>query len=66
MPVPSPNCAKLNMQIINQISIPDQSRPGLTTTATGTAGHDWQSTGGNYANVGQKRRRRGGRCVQGQ
>ncbi len=64
VPVPSPNCAKLNMQIINQLSLLDRSWPGLTMMVTGTAGHDWQGTGGNYATVGQKRRRRGGRCVQ--
>ena len=41
-------------------SIPDRSRPGLTTTATGAV--DLQGAGGNWATVG--RRRRGGRRVR--
>ena len=45
-----------------QISIPDRSRPGSTTTAIGAVSQ--QGTGRNYATVGQRRRRRGGRRVQ--
>ena len=45
-----------------RISIPDRSRPGLPTTATGTVGQ--QVTGGNCATAGQRRRRRRGRRVQ--
>ena len=44
-----------------QNSIPDRSRPGLTTTATGIVSR--QGTGGNWATVGQ-RRQRGGRRIQ--
>ena len=46
------------MRISSSISIPDRSRPGLTTTAIGT-GH-LQGADGNYTTVG---RRRGGRRV---
>lgn len=49
------------MRITSRNVIPDRSRPGLTTTATGTV--DLQGAGGNWATVGQKRRRRGGRRV---
>ena len=41
-------------------SIPDRSRPGLTTTAIGAV--DLQGAGGNWITVG--RRRRGGKCVR--
>ncbi|KAF7696116.1 hypothetical protein HF521_006210 [Silurus meridionalis] len=50
------------MRITNENFIPDQSRPGLTTTATGIVSR--QGTGGNWATVGQRRRRRGGRRLQ--
>ncbi|KAF7670200.1 hypothetical protein LDENG_00062390, partial [Lucifuga dentata] len=52
--------AKAKMRIIPMTSIPDRSRPGLTTTAIGTV--DLQGAGGNWATVG--RRRRGGRRVR--
>ena len=43
-----------NMRITNQINmIPDRSRPGLTTAATGAVPQ--QGAGGNYATVGQRR-----------
>ncbi|KAF7709811.1 hypothetical protein HF521_016661 [Silurus meridionalis] len=42
--------------------IPDGSRPGLTTTTTGIVSR--QGTGGNWATVGRRRRRRGGRRLQ--
>ncbi|KAI5625322.1 hypothetical protein C0J50_15181 [Silurus asotus] len=50
------------MQITNENVIPDQSRPGLTTTATGIVSR--QGTGGNWATVGRRRGRRGGRRLQ--
>ena len=50
------------MRIMNQFPIPDRSRPGSTTTAIGAVSQ--QGTDRNYATVGQRRRRRGGRCVQ--
>ncbi|KAK3550470.1 hypothetical protein QTP86_029428 [Hemibagrus guttatus] len=47
------------MRIVSTNFIPDQSRPGLTTTAIGAV--DLQGAGGNWATVG--RRSRGGRRV---
>ena len=40
-------------------TIPDRSRPGLTTAAAGAVPQ--QGAGGNYATVGQRRKRRNGR-----
>ncbi|KAL7837360.1 hypothetical protein SRHO_G00270710 [Serrasalmus rhombeus] len=48
------------MRITNMIAIPDRSRPGLTTTASGAV--DQQGAGGNWTTVG--RRPRGGRWVR--
>ena len=45
------------MRVSKQASIPDRSRPGLPTTAIGTA--DQQGVGGNWATGGRKRRRGG-------
>ncbi|KAK3549338.1 hypothetical protein QTP70_034563, partial [Hemibagrus guttatus] len=69
-PVPSPDregCVRkgirrktlpnLTMRIISTNFIPDQLRPGLTTTVIGAV--DLQGAGGNWATVG--RRSRGGR-----
>ncbi|KAI5621580.1 hypothetical protein C0J50_18849 [Silurus asotus] len=50
------------MRITNENFIPDRSRPGLTATATGIISR--QGTGGNWATVGRRRRRRGGRRLQ--
>ncbi|KAI5093469.1 hypothetical protein C0J45_16607 [Silurus meridionalis] len=50
------------MRITNENFIPDRSRPGLTTTATGIVSR--QGTDGNWATVGRRRRRRGGRRLQ--
>ncbi|KAF7694127.1 hypothetical protein C0J45_16005 [Silurus meridionalis] len=50
------------MRVTIKKFIPDRSRPGLTTTATGIVSQ--QITGGNWATVGRRRRRRGGRRVQ--
>ncbi|KAI5626129.1 hypothetical protein C0J50_14119 [Silurus asotus] len=50
------------MRITNKNFIPDRSRPGLTTTATGIVSR--QGTGGNWATVGRRRKRRGGRRLQ--
>ncbi|KAI5099616.1 hypothetical protein C0J45_10168 [Silurus meridionalis] len=50
------------MRITNKNFIPDRLRPRLPTTATGIVGQ--QGTGGNWATVGRKRRRRGGRRLQ--
>ncbi|KAI5612482.1 hypothetical protein C0J50_1150 [Silurus asotus] len=50
------------MQITNQNFTPDQLRPGLPTTATGIISQ--RGTCGNWATVGQRRRRRGGRRLQ--
>ncbi|KAI5615411.1 hypothetical protein C0J50_10766 [Silurus asotus] len=50
------------MRITKENFIPDRSRPGLTTTATGIVSR--QGTGGNWATVGRRRRRRGGRRLQ--
>ncbi|KAI5628101.1 hypothetical protein C0J50_8339 [Silurus asotus] len=50
------------MRITNENFIPDRSRPGLTTTATGIVSR--QGTGGNWATVGRRRKRRGGRRLQ--
>ncbi|XP_051780692.1 uncharacterized protein LOC127527100 [Erpetoichthys calabaricus] len=55
------NFCQINMQTTIQISIPDQSSPGLTTTATSTVSQ--QGAGGNWATVGRRRRRRRGRHV---
>ena len=51
------------MQIKSSTSIPDRSRPGLTTTAIGTV--NLQGADGNWATVGRRRsrRRRGGKRV---
>ena len=50
-------------QVFIQYTIPDQSGLGLLTTATGTVSQ--QGISGNYATVGQRRRRRRGvKCVQ--
>ncbi|KAF7688136.1 hypothetical protein HF521_014142 [Silurus meridionalis] len=50
------------MRITNKNFIPDRSRPGLTTTATGIVSQ--QGTGGNWATVGRRRKRRGRRRLQ--
>ena len=50
------------MRTTKRISIPDRSRPGLPTTATGTGGQ--QGTSGNCATAGRRRRRRRGRRVR--
>ncbi|KAI5611767.1 hypothetical protein C0J50_1408 [Silurus asotus] len=50
------------MRITNETFIPDRSRPGLTTTATGIVSR--QGTGGNWATVGRRRRRSGGKRLQ--
>ncbi|KAF7693242.1 hypothetical protein C0J45_16617 [Silurus meridionalis] len=50
------------MQITNQNFIQDRSRPGLLMTATGVVSQ--QGTCGNWATVGQRRRRRGLRPLQ--
>ncbi|KAI5089887.1 hypothetical protein C0J45_20022 [Silurus meridionalis] len=50
------------MRITKENFIPDRSRPGLTTTATGIVSR--QGTGGIWATVGRRRRRRGGRRLQ--
>ncbi|KAI5095577.1 hypothetical protein C0J45_14007 [Silurus meridionalis] len=55
-------CAKSNMRITDKNFIPNRSRPGLTTTATGIVSR--QGTGGNWATVKEERRRRGGRRLQ--
>ncbi|KAI5627956.1 hypothetical protein C0J50_3222 [Silurus asotus] len=50
------------MRITNENFIPDRSRPELTTTATGIVSR--QGTGGNWATVGRRSKRRGGRRLQ--
>ncbi|KAF7707519.1 hypothetical protein HF521_018737 [Silurus meridionalis] len=50
------------MRVTIKNFIPDRSRPGLPTTATGIVSR--QGTGGNWATVGRRRRRRGGRRLQ--
>ncbi|KAG2465922.1 CFDP2 protein, partial [Polypterus senegalus] len=54
---------QINMWTRIQISIPDLSSPGLTTTATSTVSQ--QGAGRNWATVGRRRSRRGGRHVRG-
>ena len=57
------NICQLNMWSSSKNGIPDRSRPGLTTTATGAGVQ--QGAGGKYATVGQKKeRRRGGKQAQ--
>ena len=56
-------CQIIQIRIVDK-SIPDQSRPGLPTTASGVA---QQGTYGNYATAKHsenKRRKRGGRRVK--
>ncbi|KAF7706367.1 hypothetical protein HF521_019621 [Silurus meridionalis] len=50
------------MRITNKNFIPDWSRPGLPMTATGIV--SLQGTGGNWATVGQRRRKKGEKRLQ--
>lgn len=52
-------CAKTNMWITNMTATQDRSRPGLLMAASGAVGQ--QGADGNWATVGQRKRRGTGR-----